>query len=53
MERVSSSRCHKCGKAKNISELVDNDQGIGKMCKDVKDCEIRINNNKTKEKGEI
>lgn len=53
MNIVSHSRCKKCGKSKNISELKDNDQGVGKICEDTKACEIRIRDSKIKTKKGI
>lgn len=43
MNIVNSSRCGKCGKVKNTSELDQNPQGLGLICADKDDCLKRLN----------
>lgn len=35
---LSHSKCMKCGKLLNISELEDNPEGVGKICIDTTRC---------------
>ncbi len=41
-EFVSHSRCKRCHKVLNISELTINPDGIGRVCLDEKACEFRV-----------
>jgi len=50
MNIVEHSKCHKCGKILNITDLKDNDVGIGKICCNTEDCKKRINNNNVQTK---
>ena len=46
MTIVSNSKCKKCHKVLNISELKDNNSGIGLICIDIEACKKRIIKNK-------
>jgi hypothetical protein len=43
MNMVKHSKCQKCKKISNESELIPNDKGIGKMCADIEACKNRTN----------
>lgn len=47
MITMSYSRCMKCGKIKNVSDLKTNSDGIGMVCSDQNHCILeKINSNK-------
>lgn len=35
---VNHSKCKECGKIQNVSELMDNPNGVGVICTDKKKC---------------
>lgn len=38
---LSHSRCRKCGKIENVSDLKANPEGVGKICVNAKECKKR------------
>ena len=50
MNIVNHSKCQKCKKISNVSDLKKNDHGIGLVCSDEKSCKERIKKNRTIEK---
>jgi len=45
MNTLSHSKCQKCNKKSNISELKENESGIGLVCKGTQACEKRTSEN--------